>query len=95
VTRLTNNILTAKRLDALSLTMLAISHQSMDGSVSDPKVRALLIGAGKALCLHADGALLAGFSSRAKVAPTLVLVPQQMSGRRRGDRRDSPVGCVA
>ena len=47
--RLTNNILTAKGLDALCLAMLAISHQCMSVGISDSEVRALLIGAGKAL----------------------------------------------
>ncbi|HEY6541875.1 MAG TPA: hypothetical protein VIZ18_13095 [Ktedonobacteraceae bacterium] len=41
--------LTAKRLDALGLTMLAIANQRMNGSVCDAKVRALLVGTGEAV----------------------------------------------
>ena len=36
--------LTAKRLDPLRLTMLAIADERMNESVGDAKVRALLIG---------------------------------------------------
>jgi len=47
--------LTAKRLDALSLAMLAITHQSVDGSVSDAKIRALRVGTGVARGVYAFG----------------------------------------
>src|SRR6266446_4986056 len=40
--------LTAKRLDPLSMAMLAISHQGVDSSVSDTKVRALMVRTGEA-----------------------------------------------
>jgi len=40
--------LTTKRLDPLNMTMLPIPDESMDGSICDPEVRALLIGTGKA-----------------------------------------------
>jgi len=52
VTRLTNNILTAKRLDPLGMAMLAIPNQSVDVSICDAGVRALSVGTGKALCVH-------------------------------------------
>ena len=44
--------LTAKRLDALSMAMLAISNESMDSSVSDAKVRALRVGTGEPLSVY-------------------------------------------
>jgi hypothetical protein len=49
VTRLTNNILTAKCLDPLDMAMRAIANQGMDVSICDPRVRALVVGAGEAL----------------------------------------------
>src|SRR5258708_8813647 len=53
--------LTAKRLDALGLAMLAISDQGMDLSIGDPGVRALLIGAGETLGVHSLGCSPAAF----------------------------------
>jgi hypothetical protein len=41
--------LTAERLDLLSPTMLAISHQRMDLRIGDAEVEALRIGAGEPL----------------------------------------------
>ena len=41
--------LTAKRLNALVLAMLAIPDQRVDLSIGDPTIHALLIGAGVAL----------------------------------------------
>jgi hypothetical protein len=45
--------LAAKRLDALSTTMLAIANERMHVSIGDAKVGALVIGAGVALGVHA------------------------------------------
>lgn len=56
--------LTAKRLDALSLAMLAITHQRVDGSVSDAKIRALRVGAGVARGVYAFGCSSAVFQLR-------------------------------
>ncbi len=53
--------LTAKRLDVLGMTMLAISHQSMDGSVCDPEVRALLVGTSEARGVYSLGCSPAAF----------------------------------
>jgi len=61
MTRLTNNILTAEGLDLLGTTMLAISHQSMDGSVCDTTVWALLVRTGEALGVDPSGVLPVGF----------------------------------
>ena len=47
--------LTTERLDPLRLTMLAIANERMHVSVGDPEVRALLIGTGEALRVHALG----------------------------------------
>jgi hypothetical protein len=41
--------LTAKGLDPLGMAMRAIANQGMDVSICDPSVRALVVGAGKAL----------------------------------------------
>jgi hypothetical protein len=53
--------LTAKRLDALGMPMLAISHQGMHSSVSDAKMRAVRVGTSKALDVDASGRLRGGF----------------------------------
>src|SRR5215467_14390510 len=45
--------LTAKRLDSFGTSILAVSHQSMDGVVCDPVIRALSVGTGVALGVHA------------------------------------------
>jgi hypothetical protein len=77
------------------MPMLAIPDQGVDMSICDPRVLALLVGTGEALCVHPDGALPGGFSSHAKVAQAKVQAPQQTSGRRRGYSRGNRVGCVA
>jgi hypothetical protein len=53
--------LRVKRLDALSLAMLAISDQGMDGSVCDPEVQALLVGTSEAMRVYAFGNTPAAF----------------------------------
>src|SRR5215472_16879089 len=53
--------LTAKRLDRFSAAMLAISHQSMDGSVCDPEVQALQVGTSEAVDVHPLGYSPAAF----------------------------------
>jgi hypothetical protein len=47
--------LTAERLDLLSTTVLAIADQSVDLSIGDAEVGALLIGTGVALTIHPLG----------------------------------------
>jgi hypothetical protein len=47
--------LAAECLNALGLAMLAISDQSVDVSIGDPEIQALLIGAGEALGVYAFG----------------------------------------
>ena len=47
--------LTAKGLDALGVTMLAIANQRVDLGIGDPEVRALQVGTGKALGVHPLG----------------------------------------
>ena len=44
--------LAAKRLDALSMAMLAITYQSVDVSICDPGVRTLTVRTGEALCVY-------------------------------------------
>src|SRR6266699_1520368 len=53
--------LTAKGLDALGLTMLAIPDQRMDVSIGDPEVGALRVGTGEARGVHALGGSPAAF----------------------------------
>lgn len=48
--------LATKRLDLLGMAMLAIPNQSVDVSVSDSEVWALLVETGKAFCVHRFGA---------------------------------------
>jgi len=53
--------LTAQRLDVLGTAMLAISHQSVDASVSDAAVEALLVRTGEAFGVYALGCSPAAF----------------------------------
>src|SRR5262249_27735957 len=53
--------LAAKRLDPLSMTMLAIANERMNVSISDAEVGALVIGTGVALGVHAPGCSPAAF----------------------------------
>src|SRR5215469_6623686 len=53
--------LTAQRLDPLGLAMLSIADQRMNVSISDAKVRALLIGTGEALRVYAFGSSAPAF----------------------------------
>src|SRR5260221_7050231 len=53
--------LTAKGLDPLGLAMLAIPNQSVDVSICDPEVRALLVGTSEALGVHSLGCSPAAF----------------------------------
>src|SRR5947209_6881496 len=47
--------LAAKRLDALDMALLTISHPGVDPSVCDPEVEALMVGASKPRCVDAFG----------------------------------------
>jgi hypothetical protein len=78
--------LTAKPLDSLGFSVAPIAHDGMDIRIADRVVLAGLIGTGEALGLHADGALLVGFSPHAKDGLGPVLVSQMMSGRQQGNR---------
>src|SRR6266516_3210944 len=53
--------LTAKGLDLLGTAMLAIPNQSVDVSVGDSKVRALLVGTGEAFGVYPLGCSPAAF----------------------------------
>ena len=53
--------LTAKGLDLLGTAMLAIPNQSVDVSVGDSEVRALLVGTGEAFGVHPLGGSPAAF----------------------------------
>ena len=53
--------LTTKGLDALETAMLAISDQSVDVSIGDPGVRALLVGASEPLGIDVFGGFPAAF----------------------------------
>ncbi len=57
---------TSQRLDPLRLTMLAIANERMKVSVSEPEVRALLIGTGEAVGVYSDGVLPDGFSPHSR-----------------------------
>ncbi len=52
---------TSERLDVLRLAMLAISHQRVEVSLGDAKVRALLVGTSEALGVHSLGGSLPAF----------------------------------
>jgi hypothetical protein len=51
----------SKRLDAFAMAVLAIANQRMDLGTGDPAIRALLVGTGKALGVHALGCDSAAF----------------------------------
>ena len=51
----------SKCLNALSSAMFAISHQSVDSSISDAKVKALLVRTGEAFGIYALGSSPAAF----------------------------------
>ena len=53
--------LTAKRLDLLGMAMLAISDQSVDVSIGDPEVRALLVETSEARGVYSLGCSPAAF----------------------------------
>ena len=86
--------LTAKRLDPLGMAMLAISDESMDVSIGDPEVRALLVGTGEALGVYPLGCSPPAFHL-APGAHEAGAGPHPTKGCRRGDRRGNRVGCVA
>lgn len=65
--------LAAEGLDRLGTAMRAISHESVDGSVSDAKVRALLVRPGEALGVDPSGVLPGGFSLHARDAQARAL----------------------
>jgi len=44
--------LAAQCLDALGMAMLAIANESMDVSVCDAEVQALMVRTGEAICVH-------------------------------------------
>jgi hypothetical protein len=82
----------SKRLDLLGMAMLAIPNQSVDVSVSDSEVWALLVGTGKAFCVHP----LRGTSAAFHLTPGARLPQEQVSPlRRRGDRWGNQAGCGA
>ena len=87
--------LTAKGLDALGMPMLAISDEGVDLSICIAEVRTLRVGTGVAVGVHADGALPAGFSPRARGAQEKTLALQLMRQWRRDDRRDNRVESEA
>jgi hypothetical protein len=60
--------LAAKCLHALSTAMFAISHQSVDSSIIDAKVRTLLVRTSEAFGVYPLGALPGGFSPHSRDA---------------------------
>ena len=87
--------LTAKRLDPLSLAMLAIPHQRVDVSISDPEVRALPGWDRRSPRSPCVWVLPAGFSSRARAhraeAPALT-ADEGVEERRQAGQSS---GCAA
>ena len=83
--RLTNNILTAKRLDALGLAMLAIADQRVDLSIGDPEIRTLRVGTGETLRVYALGSS----------SPAFHLAPGPHRQRRRSSTRRGSGGETA
>jgi hypothetical protein len=84
--------LAAKGLDPLSLTMLAISDESVDVSVGDSSIGACFVGASEAFSIDPDGVLLDGFSPHSRDVLAQGLVSHL---RGKGDRGDNLAGCGA
>ena len=87
--------LTAKGLDALGMPMLAISDEGVDLSICIAEVRTLRVGTGVAVGVHADGALPAGFSPRARGVLVKALAFHPTRVWRRDDRRGNRLGSAA
>ena len=87
--------LTAKRLDALGMPMLAIADEGVNVSIGDAEVRALLASTGEALGVYPDGVLLGGFSPHSRGALVHRQVSHSAKECRLDEWRGSPVACVA
>jgi hypothetical protein len=89
--------LTTKRLDPLSMTMLAIPNQSMNVNLCDAGVETLVVRTGEALFAYPLRRSPVGFSSHARgvKAEALGRAPQPTKECRRGDRRGNHVESVA
>jgi hypothetical protein len=82
----------SKGLDLLGLAMPAIAHQSMNVSIGDPAIRALLVGTGETLGVYSLGCSPAAFH----LTPGARLPQRQVSRlTRRSDRGGNQAGCVA
>ena len=71
------------------------SDQSVDEGIGDPAVGALRVGTGKALGVHASGALLAGFSPRSRGVQEQELALHSTREWRPDDRRSNRPGSGA
>ena len=87
--------LTAKRLDALGLAMLAIANQRMNLSIGNAEVQALLVGTGVTLGVDALGCSPAAFDLAKGGVLVLALALQPTREWRRDDRRSNRLGFVA
>ena len=87
--------LTAKRLDALGMAMLAIADQRVDVSISDAEVRALRIGTGVARGVYAFGCSPPAFHLAPGTHRQQTLVLHLMREWRRDDRRGNRLGSGA
>ena len=81
--------LTPKRLDLLGMTMLAIANQRVDLGIGDPAIRALRVGTGKALGVHALGCSSAAFD----LAPGAYR-PRRWLFTRRGSGGETTGGAI-
>jgi hypothetical protein len=87
--------LAAKGLDLLSTPMLAVPDKRMDVSVSDAKVRALLVRTGEALGVDPLGGSPTAFHLRPGTRHPWALTLHPTKEWSRDDRKGSQAGCVA
>ena len=87
--------LTAKRLDVLSLAVLAITNQRMNLSISNAEVQALLVGTGVPIGVDSLGCSRAAFDLAKGGLLVLALALQPTREWRRDDRRSNRLGFVA
>ena len=87
--------LTAKRLDVLSLAVLAITNQRMNLSISNAEVQALLVGTGVPIGVDSLGCSRAAFDLAKGGVLVLALALQPTREWRRDDRRSNRLGFVA
>jgi len=84
--------LASKCLNGFSMALFAIAHQSADSSVSDAKVKALLVGTGEASGVYPLGELPVGFSTHTRDATSIDAVPSPVEGVKPRRQAGQPSG---